>query len=419
MSPSALLFPNLREWHCHELATRPGIIPGHQLVLGTHLTALTMTWASMDRAIISLFLADLSQTCRNIRSFRLHVKCGFTVGSPSDQQGWIRPGVFDALTELRTVEIDAAMTPIAAFTELASLPHLVDMVLRDARFPVWPIEPEALPTILPFRALRKLKLAGSPANRCAGVLAATQFPVLEELEIQARTIGALGEIFQIIHDHCSHSSLRILRIIRTRSTYEAGEIGATSGDFRHLHVFRRLEELSLEILNNIMLTDEDLTDMALAWPQLTTLWLVHRDDHESPFFMTPAGTLLGLTHFARHCPRLVSISIALDTSNANAIEIMEAFPEGLGLQRASPLTHMLVGDCMPVGDPAEIAMSLVVMFPNLWELAGGYPHLGCDGWGVVEQVLPHCRHEAWRLKRRSATPLHWYQTLEAIINEHK
>ncbi|KAH9932319.1 uncharacterized protein B0H18DRAFT_1115985 [Fomitopsis serialis] len=390
-APSLPLFPSLRNWRCYDIP-HATVVPDHWLFLGSSLAELVLEWDVLDERAAFL-MACLPFICPKLRTLRIRVRRGF-----ASYLIWLQPTPFSSLKELRTFEI-RSMVDIPVDTlmaELQSLPWLSDLTLNRYPGPLWASPAATIEAPPSFRALTSLQLAGDPGNSCMSVLATSYFPALEELYIKAAAFGPLDHIFRTIHDHCSHTSLHTLHVtdgVKLREDTPDFEPLAHPAHFRYLHAFRGLEEVWIETLHGILLTDDDLRDMALAWPRLRALRLLPSENLlPGPPTFEPAGTLAGLAHFALHCPDLGSLAIAIDTSEAHKMDILSAFPALL--ERVSALTHLLLGQCEPMGKPEAIATSLAIIFPNLEEVLGSYPDpFLSDVWEEVDRLYPKCLRE--------------------------
>ncbi|KAH9913111.1 uncharacterized protein B0H18DRAFT_1126579 [Fomitopsis serialis] len=358
-NPSKALFPNLRYLYLSSI-TDTDVVPYRRLFLSPALLDLVIEWEVFDVNAAAL-LDHLSAHCQSVRILNIATQQEESWSSPGPVE--IRAGIFDSLKALHILSfISAVPLPAAAFMELQSLPHLTDLHISILDEPASPWTFPVATEFRPFRALQLFFIRCSQVTDCSKVLAAFSFPVLEGLTIRAGEFGSLGHLFRIIRDNCSHTSLCHISICWCDLfDQDPGPVEATASDFRNLYAFHELQVLSVETFNEIRLTDDDLRDMALSWPYLESLKLLPSKDKERP------------PETIRHCPRLHTLHIGIDTSQADAARIIEAL-SGAG----------------PMRDPNEVAMSLAIIFRRLEKFIGGYPQENSPEWKPTELLLPAC-----------------------------
>ncbi|KAJ7100558.1 hypothetical protein C8R43DRAFT_846606, partial [Mycena crocata] len=101
--------------------------------------------------------------------------------------------------------------------------------------------------------------------------------------------------------------------------------------------------------------DATAWDMARAWPRLDSLVLETATDFSHP----PSMSLAGLRAFAKHCPKLTSLTIAVDASSVPAFDDSpETRISQLGLRILDVSTS-------PISDPPAIARFMSALFPAL------------------------------------------------------
>ncbi|KZT28896.1 hypothetical protein NEOLEDRAFT_1239378 [Neolentinus lepideus HHB14362 ss-1] len=105
-----------------------------------------------------------------------------------------------------------------------------------------------------------------------------------------------------------------LRVLEVESYYDDPEDTPilTRNIFFSLLECKHLERLHIgfAIMRQVYTQDEDLRRIALAWPNLTGLEYVHYIYNRRP----ASPTIFALEHFARHCPRLLYLTISADTT---------------------------------------------------------------------------------------------------------
>ncbi|KAI0647943.1 hypothetical protein C8Q79DRAFT_924986 [Trametes meyenii] len=85
-----------------------------------------------------------------------------------------------------------------------------------------------------------------------------------------------------------------------------------------LYALKRLSHLSLHVKGPVTITDEDLSDAASAWPQLTHLHLEpgYRVSPLDGVVFKPSATFAGLVTLARGCPLLEHLGVAINPHTA-------------------------------------------------------------------------------------------------------
>jgi hypothetical protein len=110
--------------------------------------------------------------------------------------------------------------------------------------------------------------------------------------------------------------------------------------------------------------DDFVVAMALSWPKIETLSLA-ADIYEVDFHSSPRNpTIFSLLSFARHCPNLRHLAMAVDSTNVQthcpslSSWIIQMTLESLNLLHS------------PIGTPVAVAQLLSSIFPRLLAVTG-------------------------------------------------
>ncbi|KAG2074690.1 hypothetical protein BDR04DRAFT_1092906 [Suillus decipiens] len=203
------------------------------------------------------------------------------------------------------------------------------------------------------------RLAGSPASASA----------------------MLSQFLAILQEKCDNDKLESFSLVQFGK-----EILTESGIFTSLHAFRNLTQRDIEGACNIPISDEKLCQLVRAWPKLQVLKLSNRN--------TILPTFHGLIGLLRLCPALTSISLVIDATKLNGINLKS--PSG-GL--CNKHIKLLAIGGSPVRSPIEVAVILSGLFPRLekvdlgnsisekWELVNSFLNGFCF---VREQRIETC-----------------------------
>ena len=400
-------FINLSELQCAQPTSwrsrGPTIpLPDHRLFLGATIHTLTLNRSPVDERIERI-LADVPRLCPSLRVLHVHLE-GPLFGSTEPIAPLCRVGFFSSLTGLCDIRVRHPL-PAPALEALRELPHLQSLFMVPALDDSWdtPSAPSA-----PFRALNILFIDGKnddravpcSAEECAAVLSVAYFPVLENLTIQADTIGSFQRILTIVEAHCSHTALGEIQITREQAVAEADRNldDVIGEDIRPLYAFRNLHTVELREAYNFQLTDDEMLEMALAWPRLRHLSLnpIFQMLEENDYLTVDGGvpppvtTLRALVHFARHCPELTDLGLRVCTADANVGDIRRMFFSGGPLRRIPPLTRLALAHNLPAGDPRVVLACIACLFPRLEWLDVRFSEEveeGSEAWAELDRLF--------------------------------
>jgi len=125
---------------------------------------------------------------------------------------------------------------------------------------------------------------------------------------------------------------------------------------RPLLQYDGLYTLDITVTSPISLTDADIRNMSLAWPNLRTFAL-----NESNGWGGSTATIESLYSLVENCPSLNSIGMSIDASQLD--EVPEDMPAD-GYYN-DELMFIRLGDSR-IGDPAVLALVLATVFTSKW-----------------------------------------------------
>jgi hypothetical protein len=162
--------------------------------------------------------------------------------------------------------------------------------------------------------------------------------------------------WKLCFDTLSVYSLHTLQVIFI-SIEEIPTEAADLAIFRPLLAIRTLKTLVIRGFRHT-LGDDDLEQMALAWPQLEDIALY---DGTPTSATTPCSriTMNGIATLLKHCPMLSTLGLTIDASTTHP----QFISNHVGV-RNEAITTIIVGNSL-IGNPVEVARSLYRILPNL------------------------------------------------------
>jgi hypothetical protein len=284
--------------------------------------------------------------------------------SPSDDSS-IDPDViseavcrWNKLRQLSVTNLSAG-----ALMHLATLPDLQDLSLVTSETSI-PDHEFAPPHVTAFRSLQSLTIC-SPGVAFATRIVKTWSwpPALKTVAIRPKgddSSSLLEDLFHALNQRCHHSSIEGLSLGNCADTSLREQVFREGFQVRMEHiepllVFSNLITLSLVPSGELDLDNAVVDVMAQAWPRIQRLELGHPRMPSRPSRVT----LQGLISFAKHCPRLMDLSISL---NAGATELEERKP-GSGVYSETLISLDVLTS--PIECSAKVAAFLSDIFPNL------------------------------------------------------
>ncbi|KAG9310808.1 hypothetical protein JVU11DRAFT_8661 [Chiua virens] len=273
-----------------------------------------------------------------------------------------------------TLELDA-------FIHLSRMPALTQLVFTPGDTLPDKITPSNSP--IPFANLRDLKLFNSTSLQfMARLLAHVQLPVIRDLVVRTRacpaeSVGLFVDAVQsFIHRSLLHLAFGQDRISADISGWESEPI-LTLDDLRPSMSFGNLRVLDINIKWNVSLTDNELLELASAWPSLE-----HFHINPDWGWTMPSGiTVDGLLHLVETHRSLNHISLAVDTRGYTQVPPAR-LPSSLGLELPSTF-HLNVTNSVI---EEESVPAIVALLVDIASLTADFDFCAWSCWGI-ERLL--------------------------------
>lgn len=359
MSLAPPILPNLQslEWvFMHTNYTGPQVFQYLTLFLHPKITSLKIRVGYHSRPGAhpnATLLPNLPAKCPHMQDFALL------------DQKWATDDLIVMLWYLlcrwpgiRSLEVprldDSGMLVLAALPQLSSL-RLFNPGRRD-KFPDMPAPA--------FRALRSLSL--TPSRLTFGINFFRSLPntiFLREFRFKCARSQKEDHWRSLINElgrHCCPLTLEDIDINDDMVDDLSSEIGLHSLDSATLSPllkFKNLVRVSLRCFGAFTLKDEDMKDLAKAWPLLEHLWLMSRRDENRPRCLT----IRGLVPLAQHCRRLKNLVLDFD---AEDLSFSDNPPAGA---RQRSLTYLDV-EFSPLRSARIVAAYLSALFPCILDI---------------------------------------------------
>ncbi|KIJ61285.1 hypothetical protein HYDPIDRAFT_137858 [Hydnomerulius pinastri MD-312] len=367
-TPPAPLFPKLKAVLLNRITDET--IPLFRWMIGPSITKLELSLSIIKATPATLsFMSSLGMLCPNMRSVLLEVD-----HLEKSQAEVMAASMSQAICQWYHLQ-NASFSSLDAFayehlSQLKSLTTLKLFLSRDA--PTQLGEAELCPT--PFPSLTNLTIGAVSIEVMSAWLSCLHLAPTNltcNIHDVPFTPTTLYELCSTIQKHCCPHSLRSIDLDDLRSRY--GETVVLLDDIQPLLEFRHLRSVTLHELCTIALDDHALEELATAWPQLEVLHL-NRYAKLEPAASIP--TFRGLFHLVRLCPNLRELSIVIDLTKTEWIDIRRPSDEGVC---NSALSTLILGNS-PLDDPKRVAFILGAVFPCL---AG----INLDDWDYLPLYL--------------------------------
>ncbi|KAF8218381.1 hypothetical protein K438DRAFT_25811 [Mycena galopus ATCC 62051] len=284
-----------------------------------------------------------------------------------------------ALRHLKTLTVPSL--DCAAFDHIARLPTFASLTLTN-QFPIITVAASTNPPDgRLFGSLQSLSLTGTTIDVLSAIIAQVTQASIRNVWVsfpELTTSHVLVQLYAAIAASCSHGSLTNLSLHYPSSfnPQTASAFSMSGSHLRPLFAYTNITEVSLWAPAGFELDDAIVADMARAWPHIRRLKLSASDTH-----IQPTVTLGSLLYFARHCPTLAFLHLAL---NATTIPKLQS---GTGAERVQQLClQILYLPSSPITSSTLVAVFLSNVFPNL-DQVGGVP----NNWRAVGEALPGLR----------------------------
>ncbi|KAJ6505341.1 hypothetical protein C8R45DRAFT_547701 [Mycena sanguinolenta] len=267
------------------------------------------------------------------------------------------------LQNVRSLHLDIGID-IEAITHIGRLPTLETLTLDPV---LWASPLADLPQRSLFQRLRSADLFCPPSMGFQFAISLIQSwatPRLRSVQIGTTdfpTPDVAENLYRALSEHCVHDALEMLQI----------SVGADATGY---HILDGQALLLLSCFTNIvtvritspygfLLTDENLANLAAAWPHIEQLHLRATENIRN------CGTLLALRAFARHCPNLRRLELSFDARTVPPFEA-DSGHEHPPLHHA--LLHLNVGQSL-ISQASEVARFISATFINLDHLSTTFP----------------------------------------------
>ncbi|KAH7908354.1 hypothetical protein BJ138DRAFT_1206883 [Hygrophoropsis aurantiaca] len=358
--PSQHLFPNLQslKWGSPEYTTQlPLAIP---LFLPPSLRCLELDFDSDDsmepgevQAMLSLF----EYQCIMLTQLRIR---GLYPGS----SGCGRLAAVLRALKSRSCQqleiLDCSLVNDSILSHLAQLPTLKDL---SVELPA-PIS-NTIASNKGFANLQTLRLEAWDIDIIISFLWSTQLSLdclqiyLSPTSESKPLLSSPQQLFYCISNGLCHSSLTQI-VIEIWWHPEPIDAILDITTLRPLLLFSKLEHLRLNIVCSIDLNDENLMELANAWPRLQTLVF----NEKFGWQRTSGITFQGLASLLRVCPLLDTLALSIDATRlgfASSTRPGEEFCNG-------KITTIYLGDSI-IDNPTAVASILQGLFPSLTAVA--------------------------------------------------
>lgn len=283
----------------------------------------------------------------------------------------IVPAVEDALLRIRSLEsltwIGADLPGVSArvLAHLARLPYLKNLTITTAPGGVWGPLPLSHSRTTFFN-LQSLTLANLHILSVATLIKSMSHCRLVDLKIfdtnRENHASDLAALITVVSTHCSHLSLKHLRIVGSYCRPSDDWI-VTEDVMRGLRAFTNLVTVSIRLALSFSVGDGYLNQLAIDWKNLEVLELGRETvgwGGESRL------TLAGLVTLAT-LPRLQCIFIVIDATKPIGGH------DGIVVKASNcALVRLPVGDSL-IDDPSKVASLLGDLFPALREISSWTP----------------------------------------------
>ncbi|KIJ65160.1 hypothetical protein HYDPIDRAFT_27882 [Hydnomerulius pinastri MD-312] len=300
---TGVLFPRLRRIHWNSELLE--LVPFLRTLLGPSLLTLhfdpTLTWGTVWSLPEFSMLSSLGELCPSLQDFslaRLHHECG--------------PG---ALSQMLCTMFKLECLATAEDINATALAHLANLpLLRKLSLAVCPslVSPSLqLPNRGGFKQLADLAIASDTLQLVTNLLASMHISP-SKIGVRSQTSPdplVLRSFFVTLSSHCAISALRDIDVCDEMKRAVPPNSVVVIATFRPLLKFHQLQILRIDVACAVNITDEQLGEMASAWPDLLEL---HINDHHG-WTATSKITFSGPLSLLQKCGRLLNLFIALNT----------------------------------------------------------------------------------------------------------
>lgn len=219
----------------------------------------------------------------------------------------------------------------------------------------------------PFMSLQILQLDVERLTSATNLIKLLRRCHLSQISVHIKltpTSAIVRDFFITLQEHCSHSTLHVVRLIPILEENpilpDGEEYTVNIETLEPLLSFSELHVFSFHFLMAVDIDNSGLTRMANSWPSLITLWVA-----DMRGFRQRSGiTFAGLLSLSIACPELYLLNIAIDAS-----EIDIDTEHVAQLPRNRRVTFINTLDSW-IGEPETMARGLFAIFPALRHIWG-------------------------------------------------
>ncbi|KAG2349553.1 hypothetical protein BDR05DRAFT_237615 [Suillus weaverae] len=259
------------------------------------------------------------------------VKVAHTSDTTDDSLHKIPPFIIQSISQLHhlhTLSVwDLGHKGMECLMQLRALQSLsLDLTASSS----WGTLPQV--QFLAFQDLTSLNLSTRTVQHASNFFRSLQIVRSREINIDFTSLPPglpasrstiLSQFLAILQERCDNDKLESF------SLNQPGKKSMQSSIFTSLHAFRNLTQLVIRVGCNSSMSDEELCQLVRAWPKLQVLKL----SSYNTIIILP--TFHGLIGLLRLCPALTSLSLAIDATELDGIDLK--CPGGGALQQASQI----------------------------------------------------------------------------------
>ncbi|KAG2129739.1 hypothetical protein DEU56DRAFT_816489 [Suillus clintonianus] len=346
--PSSTMFPNLRSltWNCTQIHLALEFL---RMALVPSLVSLNLRITSISPALMSI-LSIIGATCPNLTYFRSQID------DPTFHHDFA-PFLTPAICQLRNLSAlsvcDLDDTGMKHVTQLESLKtfwlYIAPTFLRRTRLS---------PQSLSFKHLDHLGLQAPGLDLITDVLRylrtvqTKHFTAIFQITVFEQQSGSISRFCGMLLERCDKDTLEAI----TLGERFLVNTFAQPSDFSPLRLFHNLTHFDIEAACTLSISDDELSELVDLWPKLKIFKFSYLHHPGS----TSLPTFHGLINVLRLCPKLVSISLVIDTTQLDGIVVTS---RGNGIRNGG-LQELVLGNSL-ISSPWDVALVLSSLFPNL------------------------------------------------------
>ncbi|KAG8213577.1 hypothetical protein J3R82DRAFT_10244 [Butyriboletus roseoflavus] len=277
------MFPNLRILRWEFLRETFSLM--HHLAVSS-LTSLEINFVFGDVPPFRSFPQSLGDLCPNIRKFRIHMRRS-QVDSDETISALVR-----RWTNLQVLHCPCISLDIDSLTHLSCTPSLTN--LSFALSAVVTDHITSSHSILIFSKLHNLEICSQSLESISRLLSHIRLPTIEFLTVYVDSCPSnftLRSYLTAVQKMCTCHFLVSFKLIQTRPPSSTNHIldQLAVEDIRPCMAFNHLRRLDINIASAVNLADDDLLELASAWPHLEYLLINEESGWKTEGGITPNG----------------------------------------------------------------------------------------------------------------------------------